>query len=135
MKKHRYKKGEHRAVVARRAFCAEAGRCMACGGTSLPLTVHEIARGPSRGRSFGARIAWLAVCWPCNQELANPLVWCLPRQLALKAVADPCHYDLIQFNRLRVFGGDPERGDLAITQDEVDVYLDTVFVTYSNSEG
>lgn len=122
------------AIIARRKFRDECGRCFACGSTR-DLFTHEIARGPSRGRAFLERAAWLLTCPKCHDAMGNYAVWPLQRQLALKALADPVWFDLVAVNRMRIFGGDPTRGDLAITQAEVDAYLDTVFETYPACEG
>lgn len=120
MRTHRYKPGESKVRKARRAFLSEIGSCMACG-SGRDLTTHEIPRGADRHRAFLERAAWLCLCWPCNRAFANPAVWPLARQLALKLIRDGAYFDLAAINRIR------GRAVGAIELSEVEVYVSTVF--------
>lgn len=78
--------------------------CMSCGGSSSwpPLAVHEIERRSHAIKCWGHRCNYLLICQACH---AGPFA-CMPhaRQLAFKLIADPAHFDLDAWLRLK----DPE---------------------------
>jgi hypothetical protein len=97
---------------ARDAFLAEFRSCMMCQ-RKPPTDVHEIARGASRGRAVLLRVTWLALCRDCHEEAGDYSKWPITKQLALKLLRDPEHYDRVAVNRIR------RRADDAITEEEV----------------
>lgn len=67
-----------------------------------PLYVHEIARGAHRAEAIKHRACCLVVCHDCNcGPLCDYSKWPLERQLALKLITDPDHFDLALFNSVR----------------------------------
>jgi len=100
--------------------------CMACGHKPWRGNhheVHEIAGGPGRKAAMKDPAAWLYLCRTCHRGFAGVHdyeIWPIARQLALKKKRDPEHYDRVKVNQLR------GRADEAITEAEVDAYLDTV---------
>lgn len=112
----------------RLAFLREYCFCWCCGwlyDTPHPkghpvatLDCHEIASGPARKRAVKDRSAWMVACRYCNgHELTDKTVWPIERQLALKKILDPEHYNRVRVNELR--GRAPE----AITDEEVEVFV------------
>jgi hypothetical protein len=66
------------------------------------LNVHEIAKGPHRAEALKHRACCLVVCNQCNCcQLCDYSVWPIERQLALKLLTDPQHFDLDLFNKVR----------------------------------
>lgn len=87
----------------RKAFVLEAGRCQMpdCSTPLASLHVHEIGRGCHRQNTKLHRLACLVVCDSCNQgPLCDYSVWPIERQLALKLLTDPKHFDLVAFCNL-----------------------------------
>ena len=78
---------------------------------------HEIARGPARKAALECRSTWLALCRPCHEKLGDYSEWPVERQLALKLVVDPEHFDLVKVNRIR------GRADGAITLADIVPHL------------
>lgn len=97
----------------REEFLASQGFCWICGKRTVELDCHEISRGSSREASLGERAAWLACCRLCHDELDDPTVWPVTRQLAVKRISDTDYYDRPKVNGLR--GRQPD----AITEEEV----------------
>jgi hypothetical protein len=86
------------------------------------LSVHEILRGPLRGKTLGSLSSLLVTCWLCNSlEMTNRTKWPEARQLAVLLKRLPDHYDLIEHNRLA-----NERAPDRILQSEVDEWLMTI---------
>jgi hypothetical protein len=95
--------------VPRRLDFLHAGGC--CLGGGAADDVHEIIGGSAhRMKAFVERCCWLRVSRAKHDELQN-----MPkdRQLALKLLTDPEHFDLEQFHK--VWGRPPT----AITAAEV----------------
>lgn len=81
---------------------------------------HHIASGIYRKKSKDVPAALMVVCQAChlgNNGLHDRDVWPIARQLALKKLRDPKHYDRVTVNRLR------GRVDEAITEAEVDEWV------------
>ena len=90
--------------------------CAYLGCIAKADDVNEITRGPSRERALDKPYAVLAVCRKHHDEIQN---WPLAKLLALKRLADPTEYNRVECLRLRVFGGEIDRMDNAVTEDEV----------------
>ena len=85
--------------AAERAFLEEHSSCARCGRKDP--AIHHIIAGPNRGRALEVRAAWLPMCSICNCYLMeDKALWPLTRQLALKLITDPNHFDLGEINRL-----------------------------------
>lgn len=100
---------------ARTAFALEFPDCWNCGSRwrrTFPqvLDTHEMVRGVDRHKALRNRSTWIRVCRTCHDIVAS---WPLARQLALKRIHDPDHYDRVEVNRLR------GRADNAVTEEEV----------------
>lgn len=80
---------------ARKQFLTECPECAECGGQACD--VHEILAGADRHKAFKERCCWLALCRRCHDELQGTDKI---RQLALKLLQDPGHFDLISFHRI-----------------------------------
>lgn len=109
------------ATVTREEWSGDHMLCMVCGYVSLSgenLETHEIARGTARAAAVTEPAAWLRVCGAfatnCHDALGDYKQWPVVRQLALKKMLDPYHYDRVAVNLLR------DREPEAITEDEVD---------------
>jgi len=81
--------------------------------------VHEIASGThSRPLAIADRSAWAAACSHCNCHLlTDKSKWPIARQLAVKLVYDPQHFDAARVNVLR------GRAAGAVTLADVAAYL------------
>lgn len=92
----------NRAVAgARVAFKKENPWCMCC--MEEPTAhVHEMASG-SAGRPQGvvAREAWLTVCFKCHRAIHETNLWPMAKQLAVKKLRDPEHYNRRLVNQMR----------------------------------
>ena len=112
--------------MTRDEWDAAHDECMVCGWTwgmwtsdaRRRLETHEIARGPARQAALKAPAAWLRLCNMCHDEMDSLRLWPIARQLAIKKLQDPEHYDRIKVNELR--GRQPD----AITEEEVDECLE-----------
>lgn len=99
-------------------------RCFVCGLESRSgenLETHEIADGFARGKALLEPATWLRLCGrfanDCHQGqhgLHHKGIWPLSRQLALKKLRDPEHYNRLAVLRLK------RLPDTAVTEDEVD---------------
>lgn len=90
------------------AFVREYGFCWACFSSDR-IDCHEMAKGCHRGQAIKKenRCAWFVACYQHNMfELNDYSVWPIARQLALKKIHDPAHYDRVAFNILR--GREPD---------------------------
>lgn len=81
------------------AFKLEHSECMVCRGQTCDC--HEIARGGVRSKSVRDRCSWLSLCRTCHESMGDQSTWTIARQLALKALRDPGHYDRQRVNLLR----------------------------------
>lgn len=108
-----------RAKPDRDQFAEDFQCCMVCGKRG-GLQTHEIARGPHRRKAYGKRCCWLRLCEECHDACGRYAQWPIQKQLALKMLRDPKHYDLDQFNAIR------SRSILAVTQDEVDQWCNAL---------
>lgn len=68
--------------------------CFRCGQIRN-LETHEMLRGIYRQKAVKLPCCWLRFCNRCHQGLIHkqPEVWTYPKQLAIKAIHDPAHYD------------------------------------------
>jgi len=82
--------------------------------------VHEIARGIYRAEAYCERVCWLAVCGDCHDLLGDYSRWPIERQLAMKLLSDPEHFDLVKVNRIR------GRADGAIVLADIVCFLKVV---------
>lgn len=86
--------------IPRAKFREEFPSCWCCG--SSPVSIHEILRGGSRGVALSERLTWFAACWLCNSgDLNDATIWPVKRQLAVKYIEDPKHFDLRRFLSLK----------------------------------
>ena len=94
----------------RAAFVDEVGQCQVCEYVPANhgwakcnnLHVHEIAKGPCRAEALKHRACCLVVCDECNSgPLCDYSIWPIERQLAVKLLTDPGHFDLLLFNEIR----------------------------------
>lgn len=78
--------------------------CMWCGKASKwpGLEVHEICRRSRASRSWGINENYLLLCQPCHSDLFATMP--LARQLAVKKIKDPLHYDLEKWLEIRKTG-------------------------------
>lgn len=92
-------------------FAEEFSRCWICGITPLyDLHIHHIVRGVNRSRARSERCALIRTCARCHNTLDGmPIV----TQLAIKAIHDFDHLDIVKVNALR------RRQPGAITESEV----------------
>ena len=100
----------------RAEFVREFSRCFNCNvGPNVwpPLSCHEIASGPARGKAIQYRAAWLCLCGACHDRLHREN-WTVAAQLLLKLRNDPTFYDRDLVNRLR--GRAPD----AVSESEVE---------------
>ena len=105
----------NRAVASVRAEFREAFPFCMWPGCGLRATdLHELARGPARGKALSERAAWLHLCAAHHAECGDYSIGGLPTQLAVKRNADPFDYSRVAVNRLR------GRQDDEITEAEVD---------------
>lgn len=75
--------------------------CFVCGAIR-GLETHEVARGIHRSQAVKEPCAWLRLCGKCHTEIhKHPLEWTIVRQLAVKLIHDPEHYDRRQVCRIR----------------------------------
>ena len=98
----------------------QLSRCMFCGlSPHWPeLQVHEIERRSQAPRTWAQRCNFLLLCQSCH---AGPFAT-MPhaKQLALKYLRDPLHYDLQEWLRIK----DPTcRAPARVTQEEVDQFV------------
>jgi hypothetical protein len=103
-------------TTARKNFVAANFTCQCCMRRKA-VDCHEIPRGAHREQALEHRCAWLAVCRPCHELIDDYSEWPVARQLALKLLGDPEHFDLLTVNRLR------GRDENAITMGDVVVWL------------
>ena len=101
----------------RNEFKAEFYICMRCQ-TALATDCHEIARGSYRHIAKMERVAWLCLCPECHEHMGDYSEWPLSRQLALKLLRDPQHFNLKRINEIR------GRADTGILMFEVVKWLD-----------
>jgi hypothetical protein len=85
---------------ARRKYMASNWSCQVCVSRRAS-DCHEITRGAYREKALRHRAAWLAVCRECHEELGDYRAWPITRQLAVKLLADPWHFDLAVVNEIR----------------------------------
>ncbi|KKM93808.1 hypothetical protein LCGC14_1204730 [marine sediment metagenome] len=111
-------------MITRRQWSRQFCFCFKCGYTSLfgdNLETHEIANGPVRQKALKEPATWLRLCNGfannCHDAVQGKLEWPVFRQLALKKMYDPEHYDRVKVNLLR--GREPD----AITEKEVDEWV------------
>ena len=95
-------------------------RCMYCGASPRwpELQVHEIERKSQAPRSWAQRCNYLLLCQPCH---AGPFAT-MPhaKQLALKYLCDPEHFDLSGWLKIKDPNGlAPNR----VRQEEIDKYV------------
>ena len=100
--------------------CEQPGCCMYCGASPRwpELQVHEIERKSQAPRSWAQRCNYLLLCQPCH---AGPFAT-MPhaKQLALKYLCDPKHFDLPGWLKIKDPNGlAPNR----VTQEEIDKYV------------
>lgn len=78
--------------------------CMWCGKASKwpPLEVHEICRRSRASRSWGSTANYALLCQSCHSDLFATMS--LARQLAVKKIKDPLHYDLEKWLEIRKTG-------------------------------
>ena len=98
----------------RKDWSAAHPGCWLCPGPASET--HEIACGPGRAAALKEPAAWVRACYTCHQGnggLHDYPFWPIARQLALKWVMDPRHYNPEAVNVLR--GRQPN----AITHDDV----------------
>ena len=118
------------AKPARDDLIAEVRRCELCGRDRtherfgqerLTLSVHEIARGPTRLLALDQRYALLVLCWRCHRERIHEgnELWPEARQLAVLKQSRPQDHDLNKYNKLKKYG--PDR----ITEEDVAVWEKT----------
>ena len=99
---------------------SQPDKCMVCRSSDVVLEVHEIAKRSSAPKTWGNRLNYLLLCQSCHREVeASREVWPLARQLALKLVRDPKHFDLKSWLAL-YYPNAPER----VTWAEVAEYLE-----------
>ena len=77
----------------RAAYVAEKFTCECCAKRQAS-ECHEIVRGANRQKAIQYRACWLALCVPCHALLGDYSVWPPARQVALKLLSDPEHFDL-----------------------------------------
>ena len=98
----------------------QSPRCWVCELSFKRSTTgsqtHEIARGPFKQAAMLEPAAWIQVCQYHHSQMGPP-EWPIVKQLALKKLKNPEHYDRRKVNLLR--GRQPE----AITEAEVDAEL------------
>ena len=85
------------------------------------LCCHELLNGPLPQRTLDEPSCLLVVCWLCNAELCDKSVWPLARQLAVLKKTAPERYNLRRLLEIR-----NPRAMLAVTEEEVYFYLDTI---------
>ena len=78
--------------------------CMWCGrANEWPgLQIHEICRRSWASRSWGCTSNYLQLCESCHAGLFSTMP--LARQLAVKKIKDPLHYDLEKWLTIRKTG-------------------------------
>lgn len=92
----------------RKAYIQEIGYCEVCWTmdrlfTNENLVVHEIVKGPGREKALEHRAAQLVACNGCNTgRLEDYSVCPIEKQLAIKLLSDPEHFDLELVNQLRM---------------------------------
>lgn len=100
-------------------FRAEHTSCWICG-REPEHGIHEITSGSGpRRRGRQTRAAWIRTCRVCHDKLQDKRYWPPARQLALKALRDPMHYDRVIVNQIR---GCKYDGSVDDAIDEVDVW-------------
>ena len=82
-----------------REFIAENPNCWRCGRYGVQC--HEIACGPARKKARQERCSMLALCPDCHRKVHDYSLWPIARQLALKLIRDPKHFDPERVNELR----------------------------------
>lgn len=111
-------------TITRTEWSWQFDRCFACNQRHnhaawwMRLQTHEIARGPAKQAAMKEPAAWLRVCRQCHDAMDDYSKWPIARQLALKKLRDPEHYDRVKVNELR--GEAPE----SITEEEVDEWVE-----------
>jgi hypothetical protein len=83
--------------MTRDEFRTEFTACFLCGAQASD--VHEIARGPNRQKALLVRAAWIRCCSDCHHRRLDGMP--VARQLAYKALGDPCGYSREEVNALR----------------------------------
>jgi len=76
-------------------------RCMYCGrGDDWPgLQIHEIERRSAASNRWGHTANFLVLCGECHAGPFASMVHC--RQLAVKLLKDPEHFDLVAWLRIK----------------------------------
>jgi len=120
-------------AITRDEWSEQHDRCMVCNWTCGTWTLdgqrwletHHIARGPARQAGLDVLANLLRLCDMCHDEMDGLRLWPIKRQLAIKKLKDPEHYDRIAVLKLRVgektwaIRPTPD----AITEEEVDACL------------
>ena len=107
----KWQKIKRRMKAERDAF-VESHLCMVCEMRTA-AQCHEMARGAHREKAYQDRIAWLAVCLQCHDDIDDTGKWTVAAQLVLKQIGDIEFYNRIGINVMR--STDPE----AVTDDDV----------------
>ena len=98
--------------------------CMLCGKKAdwLPLSVHEIERRGHAPTRWANPCNYLLLCCRCHEGPFATMSHA--RQLAIKLVRDPDHYDLEAWLRIK----DPTlRAPNRVTQKEVDKIVSFIY--------
>lgn len=75
--------------------------CFLCGDTR-DLETHEMVRGVFRSEAVKAPCTWLRACHRCHHDKLHgtSTCWTYVRQLAVKLIHDPDHYDRQRCNEI-----------------------------------
>ena len=124
-------------MITRDEWSEEQWGCMACDHRwhnsihrwhNNILHTHEIVTRACNANSPNEPCTWLRVCRECHgQMVGGTSAWPIARQLALKKLRDPEHYDRQRVNVLR--GRAPD----AITEEEVDSYMEGLLCTQTET--
>jgi hypothetical protein len=74
-------------------------QCMFCCASGLSLEIHEIERRSHAKNRWGMRCNYLLLCGSCHHRHFDTMAH--SRQLAVKLVMDPEHFDLETWLKIR----------------------------------
>lgn len=99
----------------RAAYVAEKFTCECCCKRQA-VDLHEIVRGANRQKAIQYRACWLALCRACHELLGDYSIWPPARQVALKLLRDPEHFDIEKIKECR--------GDNRVNWEAVSLFLE-----------
>jgi hypothetical protein len=76
-------------------------RCLDGVPETEATEIHEISGGPLRQFALARPEQFLSLCRSHHASVHDTDSWSVPRQLAVKLIADPVYFDLVLFNSLR----------------------------------